>query len=173
VAPDGSGYAITATFNTGGAVTYTLRDIAGDSIVSGTSITDPNNNKIYTTDGLNYYDTLGQLALSVTTAGSNPMVYTYTGGNGPATVKVNYSPVSVSTHFGVSGVSEYSGTPNLVSSILLPDNSSYVFHYDGYGRVSELDLPTGGYAQYQYSTGALVHTVSDRNTTSTWQYTQS
>jgi RHS repeat-associated protein len=105
-------------------------------------------------------DTLGQLALTIT--GTNPVLYTYPtpGGSGSAPIKLNYATYNVKTNFGCSGVSEYTATNvSLVSSIALPDGTSYSFGYEptpgfsGYytGRIKSLTLPTGGTILYGYT----------------------
>jgi RHS repeat-associated protein len=40
-----------------------------------------------------------------------------------------------------------------ISKILLPDNHEYKFHYDRYGEVVRLDLPTGGRYEFDWTNG--------------------
>ena len=40
--------------------------------------------------------------------------------------------------------------PEVVSSVALPDGSSYTFQYNSYGEVARMTLPTGGAIGYQY-----------------------
>src|SRR5262249_44609883 len=63
------------------------------------------------------------------------------------------------TNFGCSGIGEYTATNvSLVTSITLPDNTSYSFTYEttqnfaGYytGRIASVTLPTGGNISYSY-----------------------
>lgn len=134
------------------------------------SITDRNGNTISTT-GTVFTDTLGTTVLSISGASPNPVVFTYTGPetsqypNGiPEHVTVNYKSYTVATNFGCGGTTvEYPPTAtSLVSSISLPDGTSYGFTYeqtpgsqfqgtgDVTGRISEIDLPSGGSIQYTY-----------------------
>ena len=197
---DGTGYLITlqGTDLSGETLppkVLSLYDNAGNSIVVASSITDPNGNTISetTTNGHVFTDTLGMSVLTV--AGSAPKItYTYTGPetsqnpNGtPETVTVNYSSYTVASNFGCSGINEYPPTANnLISSIGLPDGTAYGFKYeltpgsqfqgtgDVTGRISEIDLPTGGSIKYQYSGGCggsygLTRTTLD----GTWTYSLS
>jgi len=50
----------------------------------------------------------------------------------------------------LSGSSSTYFNPWIVSSIVLPDNTSYSFQYDVYGEVTKMTLPTGGYYTYSY-----------------------
>jgi len=150
---DGSGYSVTHNWT---ANTVTLQDIAGNIITTGASfqggtrsIKDPNGNQIYSTDGINVFDTLGLNVLSTSSSG-NVATYSYTGGNGPQSFAFTTSSISVATSFGC-GYQEFSGSLTVVSSIGLPDGSSYGFHYEGAGRLSQVDLPTGGHIYYSYS----------------------
>jgi RHS repeat-associated protein len=43
----------------------------------------------------------------------------------------------------------------LLTSIELPDGQTYSFQYNGFGELTRLDLPTGGYATYGY--GTFIH----------------
>ena len=170
-ATDGSGYSITKIYG----VSTTLYDISGNVIVAKPgflphSITDPNGNSVSTSDGLTYTDTTGMqvLAQSGSWGGTNPVTYTYTGPSStPETVTVNFSAYTLATNFGCTTsiygvpIGELGPTSvNLVSSISLPDNTNYTFKYeasgigtDTTGRLSEIDLPTGGSIQFTY-TGA-------------------
>jgi RHS repeat-associated protein len=132
------------------------------------SIDDPNGNSITfaTSSGTTTFtDTLGLTALTVSGSGtpSSPVDYTYAGWSGQATVQVNYGTYTVQTNFGCSGIVEYGATQQyLVSSITLPDNTSYSFTYEttpGYaphvtGRLASVTLPTGGTITYSYSGGS-------------------
>jgi RHS repeat-associated protein len=176
---DGSGYSLTlkGTDTSGETLPPTfisLYDISGNSIVPSHSITDVNGNSISEAtgpSGSTFTDTLGMSALTVSVVSSNPIQYTYTGPTQSETVNVNYSSYTVATNFKCSGVVEYPPTANnLVSSIGLPDGTAYTFHYeatgsgfgtDVTGRVSEIDLPTGGKIQYQYTGGNSGITCTD------------
>jgi hypothetical protein len=122
------------------------------------SAIDANGNKI-TATSTTFTDTLGTTALTI--AGTNPKTYTYTKTpSGTAAVMVNYSNYTVKTNFGCSGISEYGPIVNsLVSSIALPNGTSYSFTYeatpgfsgDVTGRIASVTLPTGGIIQYTYT----------------------
>ncbi|HEY2496730.1 MAG TPA: RHS repeat-associated core domain-containing protein [Candidatus Angelobacter sp.] len=125
--------------------------------------TDRNGNQI-STSGNTFTDTLGLTALTVTGTAPSPTVFTYTTSSGtPASVTMNYTSYIVQTAFGCAGVAEYPATAvNLVSSVALPDGSSYSFQYEptpGHagsvtGRISEITLRTGGTIQYTYIGGS-------------------
>jgi RHS repeat-associated protein len=86
-------------------------------------------------------------------------------------------------------VSEYHGQITLLTSLALPDGSSYSFTYEpssghtGYvtGRIASVTLPTGGTISYQYSGGYNGINCSDGSTPTltritpdgTWAYSRS
>lgn len=136
-----------------------------DAGLGSATKTDRNGNEITTTDGSTFTDTLGMTALSVTGSSSAPpMVLTYTTTSGtPASFTVNYTQKTVQTNFACSGIGDYGPTAvNLVSSISLPDGSSYSFDYEPTpgvsgsvtGRVSTITLRTGGTITYTYTGGS-------------------
>jgi RHS repeat-associated protein len=134
------------------------------------TVTDRNGNKITTTSGSTFTDTLGMTALSVTGSATaiSPLVMTYTTTSGtPASVTASYTNYTVQTNFnctGASAVAEYGPTPSipLVSSVSLPDGSSYSFQYEltpGHspnvtGRIQQITLRTGGTITYTYTGGS-------------------
>jgi RHS repeat-associated protein len=141
---------------------------------SSASMVDTNSNTI-STNGTTYVDTLGTTVLTIAGSGtpSSPMKYTYTTQSGSATVQVNYQAYTVQTNFGCSGTTDYGATSqNLVSSIALPDGTSYSFTYEttpGHspnvtGRPAKVTLPTGGYITYSYSSGSNGITCTDGST---------
>jgi hypothetical protein len=185
VATDGSGFKLTVTAGSS-APSGTLVDSAGVTInapwfpvgqtptPSSASMVDTNSNTI-STNGTTYVDTLGTTVLTIAGSGtpSSPMKYTYTTQSGSATVQVNYKAYTVQTNFGCSQVTEYGATSqNLVSSINLPDGTSYSFTYEttpSYpnnvtGRPAKVTLPTGGYITYSYSGGSNGITCTDGST---------
>jgi hypothetical protein len=105
----------------------------------------------------------------------------------------SYTPTWTSypiwTSFGCSGVSEYHSTMTLLTSLALPDGSSYSFTYEpssghsGYvtGRIASVTLPTGGTISYQYSGGSNGINCTDGSTPTltritpdgTWTYARS
>lgn len=96
---------------------------------------------------------------------------------------VTTASIQVSTSFGKSGITEFSGTLTVIQSILLPDGNSYTFGYDSgttpghYGLLTSVTLPTGGQVVYGYSnfTDSLGNTnrwvTSRASGGGTWQYT--
>jgi RHS repeat-associated protein len=80
------------------------------------------------------------------------------------TVQVNYtllqnalSTGSVDTYASLfpelNGSSSTQFNPYVVSSIELPDSTTYSFLYDPYGEVTKITLPTGGVYEYSYGAG--------------------
>ncbi|HEY1938764.1 MAG TPA: hypothetical protein VGJ33_12580, partial [Candidatus Angelobacter sp.] len=152
----------------------------------GGTVTDRNGNQITAASGNTFTDTLGMTALSVTGGAPNPLVFTYTTSSGtPASVTITYVSQTVQTAFGCSGVSDYGPTSvPLVSTVTLPDGSSYSFQYEATpgapsnvtGRVKTITLRTGGTISYIYtggnngiictdgSTSGLSRTTSDGTT---------
>jgi YD repeat-containing protein len=94
-----------------------------------------------------------------------------------ATYSIVDSSISVSTAFNVPSVTEYSGTVQMISTITLPDGSSYQFGYDSYGELSSMTLPTGGQVIFGYSNFADGYGNVNRWATSqssgagSWTYT--
>jgi len=160
---DGSGYVLTAK---GGSGTVTSPDgTIGAGVIPGElgtiTLTDRNGNEITASGGV-LTDTTGSTALTVTYAAppsSTTIVYTAPNGE-PATFTIHYGTYIVRTNFGCSGISEFGPTTEyLVSSITLPDSTSYSFSYEttpGYsedvtGRLTAVSLPTGGSIEYAYT----------------------
>jgi RHS repeat-associated protein len=132
----------------GGAFNYT--QMYGD-------YTDPNGNqKSEYTGG---QDSLGRVIVTQQN-GANQVLYKYYDSSGTLqTYTVNYSSISLSTHFNVTvppygPIVEFSGTRDKVTSIVLPNNKSYSFQYEtnGFGGISRIDFPTGAYITYTWGT---------------------
>src|SRR5205807_902830 len=107
-------------------------------------------------------------------------------------IAVNYQSLSIKTNFGCTGVTDYTGTASLPSSIVLPNGQQYTITYEptpgfpGYftGRVQQITYATGGSIQYSYpgpndgincsdgSTVSLTRVVSDGVNSATWQYSR-
>ena len=166
---------------------------------SGGSYTDPNGNQITLNGSGQYFDTLSNTTPVLTQAGSgtpsSPSTFTYTAPGGGASYTVNYTQYTVATNFGISGITEYGPLSKaLISSISLPDLTSYAFTYEQTpgpcsplpgtyancitGRIASVSLPTGGSISYAYtggsngiesdgSTAGLTRTLSPG---SGWQY---
>ena len=200
-ATDGSGFTLSAGVNT-----FTIQDTSGKQITPPVNATggvgsavDRNGNKI-TTSASAIVDTTGSTALTITGSGtsSSPRVLTYpvwessTSSVTSASVTINYTNYNVMTAFGCSNVTEYSGTANLPTSIVLADGETYTFSYEptpGHagsvtGRLSSATLPTGGIITYGYSGGSngivcadggtatLTRTESSSAGTPTWTYSR-
>lgn len=102
------------------------------------------------------------------------------------TVTVSYISASIATAFGVAGIygpiQEYSGTRKAISSIVLPNGTSYSFQYDNYGTITQLTLPSGATISYGWqnraqgdSTTRVVQsrTVTADGQTATWNFDRS
>src|SRR5579859_2990483 len=129
----------------------------------------------------NVIDTLGRTPVTKTSncnGNSSQTCYNVLNSQGGrSTFTVTTESISVSTSFGVPGVTEYIGSLTVIQSIKLPDNSTYQFGYDSYGEISSVTLPTGGaisygYTNYQDSFGNKNRWVSSRiSGGGTWSYT--
>jgi RHS repeat-associated protein len=64
--------------------------------------------------------------------------------------KYCYSNISIQTHFGGN---DYSNTVQLMTGVVLPDNTTWRFDYNSYGDVTKVYLPTGGTITYSWSFG--------------------
>ena len=195
---DGSGFILSATAapsatvypRSGGSISPPVNSSTGSG--SGTMI-DSNGNELTVTALTNttFTDTLGTTAITAAGSGtpSSPITYTYTSAaGGSAQVTVNYTAYTVQTNFGCSGISEYGPTSNnLVSSISLPDGTSYSFTYEATpghagnvtGRLASVTLSTGGQITYAYSGSnngitcnyAIAPTFTRTTPDGTWTYT--
>lgn len=163
MASDGSGLTINA-FVAGATLTTRAGEVLSppNGAPTGNGQAQDSNGNYVNVSGSNFIDTLQATALSITGGAPNPLVFTYTDSSGTnRTVTVNYSTQTVQTNFGC-GIAEYGpATASLVSSISLPDGSSYNFTYEATplvpgnvtGRVASIQLPTGATITYTY-TGA-------------------
>ena len=168
-ASDGSGWTVTVPDGIVSSRSGAVWNVPVGSHSGAATITDTNGNKITTSDGVTFYDSLSSQTPVLTISGSAPTVnYTYTSPTGSAKYVMNYSSYNIKTNFGCSGVSEYTGTGiYLASSITLPDQSKYLFTYEstvgssGYvtGRLASVTLPTGGQVQYGYGDTGTKNTI--------------
>jgi RHS repeat-associated protein len=199
---DGSNYTITIGVATQSGISGSLVNCNGQTITapwltapptqaSNYSAVDANGNKIsFNASTGQFTDTLGQTVLTVT--GSNPVTYTYTGQTSNAiSWQLHYSTYNVKTNFNCSGIAQFSQNGvSLVSSLSLPDGTSYAFTYEatpgfsGYvtGRIKSVTLPTGGSITYTYTGGNNGIICSDGSTAGltravspggTWTYARS
>ena len=191
VASDGSGYTI--NINTGATCEVVARTGICVSNQSGATFgtVDGNGNYITVNGSGAFTDTLGQTALTVAGVAPNPTTFTYTSPKGtPAQFIMTYTPKTVRTNFGCSGVTEYGPiTENLITSISLPDGTSYQFSYeatpgfptDVTGRPASITLPTGGTINYTYPGGnngiecadGSASGLSRQTPDGTWRYARS
>jgi RHS repeat-associated protein len=216
---DGSGYTVVfdSVYSEITGLTYYIYDKSGNkttasTLVPGANLTDPDGATMgYAPNSpmtgqptiTTYDDTLATTAVTATTPWGDPQPtqYSYLDSSGNTqTYGVAYSPYTVLTAFGCSGISEYnSGTIlQLPVSISVPGGGSYTIAYEqtpgqssSYttGRISKLTLPSGGYISYTYADSAghhgincnsavvptLTRKVYDNysNTTTTWTYVNS
>ena len=165
---DGSEYTLFVASDGIDITNVTVYTRSGSTIVpagrvgtNNTSRTDSNGNQLTaaTSGGITTFtDTLGLTALTLSGG-----TLTYTGpSNVSEQVVQTFTPKTVQTNFGCSGVTEFPATTvNLTTRISLPDGSSYQFTYEptpGFpnsttGRIKSVTLPTGGTINYTY-TGA-------------------
>ena len=157
-ATDGSGWQISVTAAPSDTV-YSVNGTAynpplwtGNPTTGTYTVTDMNSNVIsYNAVTGVYTDTLSTTALTVTPGSLSS--YTWSPPNGgTGKITFTYTPQTVRTNFGCSGITEYGATQqNLVSAINLPDGTKYTFTYEatqGYsgdttGRLASVTLPTG------------------------------
>lgn len=113
------------------------------------TIEDPDGNFQTETSGGD--DTLGRIIVSEQD-NTNQIVYTLQASDGSSQLyTVNFTNLSISTTFGISGIQEYVGTRQAISSIVLPNGREYTFSYDNYGSLTEMTLPTGASIAYTWT----------------------
>jgi hypothetical protein len=122
-----------------------------------------------TSGNLNVIDPLGRKVIAsyanLTATLPQTDTITYPGASGMShTITVTYdylanhlisgaSLETLITLFPMSNASQTStNNPPVVSSITLPDNSSYTFLYNAYAELAQATLPSGGVYQYDYPT---------------------
>jgi YD repeat-containing protein len=149
---------------------------------------DANGNSKCELGGCLSVDTLGRSPLTVVNGG-NQILYQVNDSDGvqPRTYTVNLGTISVQTNFGIAGVAERSQIRTVVTSIVLPNQTSYSFQYENgsYGGLTSITLPTGATISYTWATlyppGNLFLThryVASRTVTvgsqvSTWTFSKS
>src|SRR5271157_2730664 len=178
VATDGSGYTLVVT-NTTSSTVYTRSGI-NINLPYGYTVTDPNGNS-FSQSGASFIDTLGMTVLTQSGSGTPSSPYTFAYYNPAGTqssITENYTQETVETNFGCSGIGDYGVTTkmtqNLVTSIGLPDGTSYTIQYEPTpnpvysgavtGRIHSITLPTGGTITYAYSGGNNGITCADGTT---------
>jgi RHS repeat-associated protein len=86
---------------------------------------------------------------------------TYTGANGETeNVKLCYGNVSYASTFTVSGVTETSGSGQILTALIRADGSKWTFAYDNFVNVQTITLPTGGSITYGWGTRDFTGTGS-------------
>lgn len=162
---DGSGLTLQTDWSiktSTGAVLH-VPDATMGSPTSGGNIVDSNGNKVTNNGNGTFTDTTGTTMLTIAGTGSasSPLVFTYpvtaqSNGAKLAALTVYYKTYTIKTAFGCSGITEYSGTADLVDHVILADSSRYIFSYEATpgvsgavtGRMASIVLPTGGSVSY-------------------------
>jgi RHS repeat-associated protein len=175
--PDGYALTVSVDPNQGQIISETIYDPAGNKIVPGTSITDPNGNNITETvtygnvQTTTWADTTGNAALILQPTfnaqgylSSGTYTYPSPSGGTPETVTATYSMFTIKTQFACPNVSDIN-QPNvaLATSIALPDGTAYAIVYESTtgtypstvvtGRIHSLTVPSGATITYSYSGG--------------------
>ena len=127
-------------------------------------------------------DSIGRTPITSNINGST-ITYTYTDSNGQQqSYVVSLEDIAIQTGFSAvtnagAPYNDFSGTKQVVSSVLLPDGTSYSFTYDSYGEITSITMPTGAVMRYQwdfvYFPNALLRGVTQRtiqhdSTVDTW-----
>ena len=152
---DGSGYSVNVTNYT----SATVYDATGTQVYP--SVVDRNGNNYSTDANGNLIDSIGRTPVLKSSSGNQTFYDVLTTGGGRAHYTVTTTTINVNTGFHESGVGDFTGSITVVSSIGLPDGSSYQFTYDSeppvgnlqgyYGELKSVTLPTGGIINYTYS----------------------
>lgn len=172
-----------------------MKSPAGD-VVNGT-LTDTNGNYIsqivVSGSETDWKDTLGRITLKIITSGNTVSYKILDQNNTYQTATLTSTSYNIKTNFTCTGVTNYTGTANLPTSLALPNGQSFSFTYEdtpgfsGYktGRLKRVTLPTGGYYEYIYpTTGSgglncadgtginLTRNVNDGTTTNAWLFSR-
>src|SRR5579859_2921169 len=134
---------------------------------------------------VNVVDTLGRTPVITTFSSSGNQAFLdylceqgcNPSGGDRARITLNFSPLQYATQFNQPGIGEYSGTGDALTSIVLPDGTSYQFQYDAYAQITSMTLPTGGQVAYTYNnftdyTGNINRWLTSKTADgSTWTFT--
>ena len=123
-----------------------------DTSSSAQRLEDSNGNYYYFSAGT-ITDTVGRTPVTTAVNGST-ITYTLPNTQGTnSTFTATTSAITVSTTFGQTGTSEYSGSITAITKITLPDGTYYQFGYDsGFGLLNSVTLPTGAAIPYSFTT---------------------
>ena len=194
--PNGGGETITTTCNYASR-TANMTDVNGNVIVLNQSpgpVIDTMGRSFigaYFTSGVQTNDPTGCVLNGEPFQSAT--IFTYPGPGGASQqIKACYATFPVSTAFGQSGVKEAQNAPQpltslpLLSTVILPDQSTWVFQYDSYANVTYVGLPNGGSISYVWQTVSITpecgssalssravssRTINDNNGHSfTWNY---
>ena len=157
-----------------------------------TSEEDTNGNYItyVSSSWFGWIDSAGHTILKLTQSSSNN-TYQYPDTTGTyQTITLALQSFNIKTNFACSGITEFTGTVTLPSSLTYPNGNVYSFTYEatpgnsGYitGRLSKITLPNGGYIQYTFggsndgidcTTGNILNlsrTINDGTNSHVWQF---
>jgi YD repeat-containing protein len=153
-------------------------DVFCGQIATFTMVTDPDGNVFNLAAGSTGTDTMGRnlpgaapqpSGTSTSTAGcvspqpiSGAAPFTYLGFNGVSEqIIFCYANFPVATNFDQPNVAQAQSQPflgtnqtttlNLVTTIILPNQTKWTFNYDGYGEVTNVGLPLGGSISYTWT----------------------
>ncbi len=152
VASDNSGYHIHIT-------NYTAATIyAPDGTQVYPNVEDTNGNYYSSDSNGNVVDPLGRTPIQISTnSQGNQITYAVLNSQGhTSNYIVTTESIPVNTAFGQSGVTEYTGSITVISSITLPDGTAYEFTYDQfapgarYGVLEAISVPAGGELTFGY-----------------------
>jgi RHS repeat-associated protein len=140
--------AVSSISDSNGNVWYPYQDTLGRSVTfasGGTNVT-----------LLHFYDSNG-VQQTITLTVTPTTLFSTTSGDPHQTSNPPFAHPHASHGFNNVWVSQPSmnGTYNLLTSVTLQDGQHYDFEYNGYGELTKITFPTGGYAQYAYT--AQVH----------------
>jgi hypothetical protein len=191
-AQDSSGYYLSLTSYTNATIYARDGTIVHADGQSAYTVKDNNGNYFSLDANGNVIDTVGRTVATYVTGSSCPAPANYcynvtNSQNQTSQFQVFTETLSVSTSFGVSGVTEYSGSLSFIQKITLADGTSYSFGYDaiatptpvyqGYGELTGITVPAGGTFGYGYTTfsdayGNVNRWVNSRGIgSSQWTYT--
>lgn len=97
-------------------------------------------------------DTVGRIVSFTWSADGSLQSISYKDSGGTARlISFSHSDVSINATFTLpAGSVGWSFTTKLLSTVTLPNQLTYVFDYNGYGELTKIKYPTGGYTRYDY-----------------------